>query len=318
MTVHREPGRPAPLGRQEAAVEIRLLGAPEITGAGRSLPRPAPVVLQLLTYLVLHHRHQRSLVCTDFWPDVAEQQARRRLNTAVWRLRSYLDPVLGGRAQAVIRAEADDLVFNPAGTCWCDISSFEAAVQRMRSSGFEDPGAAADLEDAVALYRGDLLEGCYDDWLLRDREHLLQCYLSALEHLAEWHHRAGNLDRAVELADQVVDRDPFRESVHRGLMVLHMERGDRPAALRQFSRCAQVLLDHLGTAPMPQTLALEARIRGSGTAPGDGDPDLTVALEELRAARDHAEALGTRLSNVIRALESPPRRESRVTRVRRR
>ena len=35
-----------------------------------------------------------------------------------------------------------------------------------------DEDRARSLEDAVSLYQGDLLEGCYEDWCIYERERL--------------------------------------------------------------------------------------------------------------------------------------------------
>ena len=41
----------------------------------------------------------------------------------------------------------------------------------------------AALRTAVELYAGDLLEGCYDEWLIEERERLRDRYVSVLRRL---------------------------------------------------------------------------------------------------------------------------------------
>jgi DNA-binding SARP family transcriptional activator len=48
------------------------------------------------------------------------------------------------------------------------------------------------LERAVALYKGDLLPSCYDDWILPHREALRQAYLGALERLVHLREEQGD------------------------------------------------------------------------------------------------------------------------------
>jgi DNA-binding SARP family transcriptional activator len=47
--------------------------------------------------------------------------------------------------------------------------------------------------------------------------------------------------------------DPLRESMHREVMALHYQRGDRPSALQQYERCREILREELGISPMAPT-----------------------------------------------------------------
>src|SRR4029453_18368750 len=60
-----------------------------------------------------------------------------------------------------------------------DVADFENALAEGEAAT-GDPQERA-LERAVALYHGDLLPSCYDDWILPERERLRQQYINALE-----------------------------------------------------------------------------------------------------------------------------------------
>ena len=109
------------------------------------------------------------------------------------------------------------------------------------------------MQAAVDLYRGDLLPACYDDWILPERERLLQAYLSALERLAALREAEGDFGAAIELARRLLSRDPLREASYRLLMRLHVLNGDRGAALHVYHSCASVLQEELGVEPDPAT-----------------------------------------------------------------
>src|SRR5207244_1514906 len=58
-----------------------------------------------------------------------------------------------------------------------DLLAFDRAITR------GDPDS---LQAAVGLYRGPLLDGCLEEWVLLEREARRQAYLEALERLAGW------------------------------------------------------------------------------------------------------------------------------------
>ena len=105
------------------------------------------------------------------------------------------------------------------------------------------------LEAAAALYGGDLLPECYDDWMMPVRERLREAYSASVARLAE----LAELDRdyrgAIPWARRWLDLDPLNEEACRRLMRMHALSGDRAGALRVYHGCATALVRELGVNP---------------------------------------------------------------------
>ena len=86
---------------------------------------------------------------------------------------------------------------------WLDAQAFGQAIAEGR------------LADAVDTYSGDLLDGCYDEWLLGPRERLSQLRLNALERLARQLAGRGRLAEAIGFAERLVRLDPLCEGGYR-------------------------------------------------------------------------------------------------------
>jgi DNA-binding SARP family transcriptional activator len=116
------------------------------------------------------------------------------------------------------------------------------------------------LETMLALYTGDLLEGVYDDWALRERERLRHLYLDGLEHLMLVHKHQQAYKQSVACGQQILEYDPLRESIHRELIRIYWAAGQPTMAVRQYQACKAILSEELNIAPMPETQALHAQI----------------------------------------------------------
>ena len=126
------------------------------------------------------------------------------------------------------------------------------------------------LKRGVALYRDDMLTGFSDDWALRERElHRRRC-LNALSRLMHLSVLQQDFVAAIGFAQQILDRDPLREDIHRELMRLLLISGQRALALRQFEHCRAVLRQELAIQPMRETLALYQQIAEGAIERGDG------------------------------------------------
>lgn len=100
----------------------------------------------------------------------------------------------------------------------------------------------------------------FADWLYGEREALLELRRGALWTLAGRAESAGEYGEAARWAQRLLELDPVSEAAHRALMRFYYLAGDRPAALRAYGRCKEVLAREFGTQPLPETRELARKI----------------------------------------------------------
>ncbi len=240
-----------------------------------SLP-PTANARALLAYLLLHREQPqpRAVLVGVLWPDYPEPRARRYLTQALWQLRQSLPGWIETEAESIYIA-------NNLLLC-IDVEVFRAGLAAGLAAERPAPERREALWRAVQLYKGDLMEGFYEDWALQERERLRENYFSALESLLVLEKAAGRYHQALDLALALVGADPLREAVHCEVMRLYFIL-DRPeAARRQYETCRQILQNELGTTPGPEIQALANEITRSNTP--EAAPYLPQTLQPTRPA----------------------------------
>src|SRR3989449_734954 len=122
------------------------------------------------------------------------------------------------------------------------------------------------LERAVALYRGELLEGIgvdeapFAEWLASEQERLRGLAVQAFTDILAHQSKAGQTQQAIQTAVTLLAMDVSQEIVHRALMRLYARQGRRGAALKQYQVCVAALQRELGTEPEPETKQLYQEI----------------------------------------------------------
>ena len=250
-----------------------------------------PRLQSLLTYLVLH-RHSpqsRTHLASLLWPDSTETQAHTNLRTLLTRLRHALP-----NADTLLHTDRYGLKWQPQPphASWTlDVLDFEQAVLHAEQAQ-EPRGARLALEEAVALYHGDLLPGCYDEWILPERDRLQQAFLKALERLIALQEEERDYDAAISTARRLLGHDPLHEETYRHLMRLYADSGDPATALRLYYMCATILERELATEPSPATQDVYERLmqKSASSAPLSTAPTPLVAATPL-VGRAHEWAL---------------------------
>lgn len=246
-------------------LELKLLGSPEVWLDGQAVTGfRSGKARALLYYLAVSGRAQpRSVLAGLFWGGVAENHARRSLTMTLSNLRQ----LLGGHLDIA----RETVALDANSPTWLDVAVFEAGV----AAAPEDQNIDQ-LKQAIALYRGDFLEGFYlhdapefEQWVLVERTRLRERVLQALHLLADHLAAHGDLPQAIETMRRLLALEPWREEAHRYLMLLLARDGQRSAALAQFEICRQMLADELEVEPGAETIALYEQIRAGELSRGE-------------------------------------------------
>lgn len=267
----------------------------------------------LFAYLLLQqHLVPRDVLMDVFWMDHSPDRARSSLTTALWRLRQVLEPDDVVPGTYLITSNTGGVGFNWDSGHWLDSEHFEQHVYpllRKSISDLDEDDLAA-IEGILTLYRGDLLEGMYEDWALRERERFRSLHLNCLTRLMECYAGRKNYERSIALAQDILRRDPVREEVHRALMRIYLESGQHTLAMRQFIQCRDLLNQEMGVPPLEETELLYQQIINSsrsGSTETIGHPDnqaIALLTRELHLVRQSLRETTRALERIQRAVNS--------------
>lgn len=245
------------------ALELALLGRPQLMLNGQSLDITSHKAQALLYYLVMSRQsHSRQSLAGLLWTDLDEAAARRNLRVELLKVRADLD--------AFLLADRDTIAFDRAADHSLDVSQFEANLKGHEPT-FEQ------LQDAVRLYRGDFLEDFhvrdapfFEEWVTNERERLWQMARQALLRLINHHIQRRNYTAGIQCANLLLKPEPWSEEAHQQLMRLLALSGQRSAALAQYELCSQALYDEFGVPPSDETNALYDQIESGALGPEAG------------------------------------------------
>ncbi|MBX3000204.1 MAG: AAA family ATPase [Caldilineaceae bacterium] len=211
---------------------------------------------ELIAYIALQGRKPipRQSLAFLFWPDSSEGQARTNLRNLLFKLRTAWP-----RAEQFIAIDRSEIRWETVESCQIDVVEFEAALAASAEST-NPKQKEAELQRALALYKGDLLPDLYEDWVLQERERLRGLFLQALEQLMLLLEAQRRYDEAIDEAQRLLQADPLQETSHRHLMRLFTANGDRAAALRTYHTCVSILERELSVHPSAATQELYNRL----------------------------------------------------------
>jgi DNA-binding SARP family transcriptional activator len=262
-----------------AALEFRLLGRFEALANGEHTTFDASArSRELLCYLLIFadRQHLRESLADALWGGCPGAVPRKCLRQSLWQLQNALKHTCcNGDAEAFLDIDSEWLRIRPQAHVWTDVAQLESSFARTRDHSGESLSCdeAALLRDAAALYRGDLLEGWYQEWCLFERERIKSMYLAMLDKLLAYSEEHEEWEAGLTYGSTILRYDPAHERTHWRMMRLHYRAGDRTAAIRQFGACAEQLERSLGIRPGERTTRLFHEIcadRAIDGQPGDG------------------------------------------------
>jgi len=293
-----------------ARLTLRLFGGFQARFGEQGLTFPTRKAQALLAYLAVRPEHDnvRNKLAATFWGSAGKEQARQSLRQSLSALRRVVSP----SEPRILMVEGDRVALDQSSID-VDVVEFERLASR------DAPRA---LEQAAALYVGDLLDGLdvneelFEEWLRGERARLRETAVHVLTRLVPHQAKSGTPESAIQTAVRLLALDPLREETHRTLMRLYARQGRLGDALRQYQACVSALHGELGVEPAEETRrvyreivprrrpvvstrpgraqpAAAARQPGARLLGPTGHPPLINRQKELSALR---ESLGKALS----------------------
>lgn len=265
-------------------MQITLFGPFEVQRDGRPVAGlEARKTQELLAFLLIQRSraYSREFLAEMLWGERAAAQSKKYLRQTLWQVHSALDGSSQGADDgALLAVEGEWVRCNERCPLTLDVAQFELAhAQAAGVAGGQLDTARADaLDQAVQLYRGDLLPGCYEDWCIFERERLQTMYLAMLDKLIDRCVEQAQYEMGLGYGATILRYDRARECTHRRMMRLYYLAGDRTSALRQFDQLAQALREELDVSPSRRSAALRDQIRADrldddSSPPGHARPD---------------------------------------------
>jgi WD40 repeat protein/DNA-binding SARP family transcriptional activator len=244
-------------------LKIFSLGGLRILLADRVINFNTRKAVALLVYLASTRRpFPREVLADLLWDERSQSQAASNLRVLLTTLRQNVGDYL-----TITR---DTVSLQADAPIWLDANELQECLLEVHRSGgiHSEVGARQIARASIDLYQGEFLEGLrvvdcsrYEEWMIREREHLHHLVVDALSDLVTYDLGIGSYSSGLEHATRLLRLDPLMESAHRQMMSLLAYDSQRTAALAQYETCRRLLDAELQVSPSPETVALYESIR---------------------------------------------------------
>lgn len=201
-----------------------------------------------------HRRASKDTIIDTFWGEADFDVVEKNFHPTVSHIRKALNSNQSLKQNFLLYRDGDYLL-NPEFSYRIDTEEFDRLVTEgeaaRRARDFERCIQA--YEEAVSLYRGDFMQGSYDDWVEEQRSYYREQHLRMLEALAAVAQKMQEWQRSLHLAQQILHVDPFREDIHCMSMRAHAALGNRIAVREQYENLSRLLRKELGVDPAADT-----------------------------------------------------------------
>ncbi len=249
------------------SLKVFLLGQFKLQANNQSFNLTSRPAQSLLAYLVLHPgvEHRRETLAALLWPDTTDSNARSYLRQALWRIRKSFS---SASLSWVDYFQINDICINfklDSGY-WLDVDQLVNPVLELK----ED-----DLVEIVSYFKGELLPGFYDEWIILERDRINAAYHQKMSSLLEHFLETRQWGEVVNWSEKWILIGSSPEPAYRALMRAYASLGNQSMVVATYKRCIEAMSRDLDLDASPETKQLfkqlrDTEIRGPGiltTAP---------------------------------------------------
>ncbi|MGI8732176.1 MAG: BTAD domain-containing putative transcriptional regulator [Pyrinomonadaceae bacterium] len=210
-----------------------------------------------------HHRASKDTIIDTFWGETDLEVVEKNFHPTVSHIRKALNSNQPLKQNFLLYRDGD-YQLNPEFSYQIDIEEFDLLMgegeKARRARQFEE--CIERYEAAVAIYRGEFMQGSYEPWVEEQRTYYREQYLRLLEALAGVAQKGEDWPRSMQLAQRILHEDQFREDIHCLIMRGHAALGNRAAVKEHYESLKRLLQAELGVEPGIETRKLYQELIG--------------------------------------------------------
>jgi DNA-binding SARP family transcriptional activator len=201
-----------------------------------------------------HRRVAKDILIDIFWENEDPGAVEKNFHPTISLIRKALNSRQPFKQNFLIfRDGAYQL--NPDLSYSIDTEEFELAVAEAEKAKREKDTEKLreSLERANALYRGEFLEGSYDNWVEERRQYYREQHLRMVGALSKLSFSEKSWAAVIKFCGQILSADPFREDVHRLMMKTFAAQGKPASVKKHFDEMSKLMKTELGIEPAAET-----------------------------------------------------------------
>jgi len=255
------------------SLRIYLLGQFKLLAGTDTIELSSRPAQSVLAYLALNPgiTYRREKLSSLIWPETSDRNARSYLRQALWRIRKSIESV-SLEWQDYLQISDISVTFNDLSDYWLDA---EALLKTTKTETIEQ------LIEIVNLYRGELLPGFYDEWVVIERDQLQAAHHQKMNLLLDRLVLDRQWDQVLKWGEHWIRLGYSPEPAYRALMHAHAVLGDLGMVSASYQRCLEALDRELGLKPSPETRQLYESILLGETIAAES-PAIPVSVPSVK------------------------------------
>ncbi len=235
-------------------IRINLLGGFEAYGDSGEKIKVAPQNQLILSYFLLNlgMRVSRERLYDLFWRGAEISEASNRLNVALHGLRKQLNSDKSSLGR-LLKSQKGSLWLEESSALMCDVIEFKGLYRSANQN--ESLARLSLLQQAIDIYRDDLLPASFENWVMEERQDLTDLYVSALKELIVLKYDFRAYSEVPSLCGMVLKKAQYDEECCRYMMLSHVKDANKEAA-QAFFKKIYIQFEDAGIALEAETLQI--------------------------------------------------------------
>src|SRR3990172_3395786 len=147
--------------------------------------------------------------------------------------------------QDVIAKDSGRYVLDRRGRFVFDVEEFQNALKAADEAVKGSPESVAQMEKALAFYKGQFAPDFYTEWAETLRWQMEEQYMSLLARLAAAYSAQREFKRSADICQRIIELDEFNEAAWYRLMSNYIHSGQEEAAKFCYNRYVAVITKDL-------------------------------------------------------------------------